>query len=89
MGGFGRGSFSVEGRALLFIQADPGGDACALLTGLCKGAIERVSGRQVVVSHTLCQSRRDALCRWEAQFVDAPVDLVVGNTLDPLPQHPE
>jgi len=72
MGGFGRGSFSVEGRALLFIQADPGGDACALVSGLCKGAIEGASGRQAVVTHSLCQSRGDALCRWEGGFDDAP-----------------
>jgi hypothetical protein len=72
MGGFGRGSFSVEGRALLFIQADPGGDACALVSGLCKGVIEGASGRRAVVTHTLCQSRQDALCRWEGQILDAP-----------------
>ncbi|HSG08181.1 MAG TPA: hypothetical protein VLA36_07480 [Longimicrobiales bacterium] len=72
MGGFGRGSFSVEGRSLLFIQADPGGDACALLTGLCKGAIESVSGRGASVTHSLCQSRKDALCRWEGDLLDAP-----------------
>lgn len=75
MGGFGRGTFTVEGRALLFIQADPGGDACALVSGLCKGAIERVSGREAVVTHSLCQSRKDALCRWEGELLDVPAAL--------------
>jgi hypothetical protein len=87
MGGFGRGSFSVEGRALLFIQADPGGDACALVSGLCKGALERVSGREAVVTHSLCQSRRDALCRWEGELLDAPVEAVSDErTEDPSPE---
>lgn len=90
MGGFGRGSFSVEGRALLFIQADPGGDACALVSGLCKGAIEGVSGRQAVVTHTLCQSRRDALCRWEGEIRDGSVDPVVEpDAVDAPPESQE
>jgi hypothetical protein len=74
MGGFGRGSFSVEGRALLFIQADPAGHACALLSGLCKGSLERATGRKAVVTHSLCQSRRDALCRWEGHLLDVPAN---------------
>jgi len=89
MGGFGRGSFSVEGRALLFIQADPGGDACALISGLCKGSIERVSGRAAVVTHTLCQSRRDALCRWEGEFRDAAAQPVAPGPSDPTPETTE
>jgi hypothetical protein len=70
VGGFGRGNFSVEGRGLLFIEADPGGDACELVSGLCQGAIQRVSGREARVTHTLCQSRGDELCRWEGLLVD-------------------
>lgn len=70
VGGFGRGSFSVEGRALLFIQADPGGDACALVSGLCQTAIEQATGRRARVTHSLCQSRGDALCRWEGELVE-------------------
>ena len=72
LGGFGRGSFSVEGRALIFIEADPGGDACAMVSGLCRGALERVSGRGARVEHSLCQSRGDALCRWEGALLDEP-----------------
>lgn len=90
MGGFGRGTFSVEGRALLFIQADPGGDACALVSGLCKGAIERVSGREAVVTHSLCQSRRDALCRWEGEIFDAPAEVAPeAEPVDSTPADPD
>jgi hypothetical protein len=73
VGGFGRGSFSIEGRSLIFIDADPGGSACFLVTGLCQVVLERMSGRHARVSHVLCQSRGDALCRWEGALVEAPV----------------
>lgn len=72
VGGFGRGSFCIEGRALLFIEADPGGEACAFMSGLCKTAVERAAGRPARVAHTLCQSRGDALCRWEADLEEGP-----------------
>ena len=70
IGGLGRGAFSLEGRGLLFIEADPGGDACALVTGLCRTAIEQATGHKARVAHTLCQSRGDALCRWEGDLLD-------------------
>ncbi len=70
VGGLGRGSFSLEGRSLLFIEADPGGDACALVTGLCQRVIEQATGHRARVTHTLCQSRGDALCRWEGELLD-------------------
>lgn len=76
VGGFGRGPFSIEGRALLFIQADPGGEACGLVGGLCQRAIEQTTGRSARVTHTLCQSRGDALCRWEGVLLEgAPAPL--------------
>jgi hypothetical protein len=80
VGGFGRGPFVVEGRALLFIEADPGGDACHLLSGFCQEVLEQTTGGTAQVTHTLCQSRGDPLCRWEAQLkegytrVPAPAD---------------
>lgn len=75
VGGMGRGSFSLEGRSLLFIEADPGGDACALVTGLCQTIIEQTTGHRARVSHTLCQSRRDALCRWEGELLEGTPEL--------------
>lgn len=70
MGGFGRGGFRVEGRSLLFFEADPGGDACALVTGLCSAVLERATAAHVDVTHVMCQSRGDALCRWEGSLVE-------------------
>ena len=72
MGGFVRGRFAIEGRSLLFIEADPGGDACAFVSGLCQAILERTTGQPAHVTHTLCQSRGDALCRWEAAGEDQP-----------------
>jgi hypothetical protein len=72
IGGFVRGRFAVEGRSLLFIEADPGGDACAFVSGLCQAILERTTGQPARVTHTLCQSRGDALCRWEGFIEDRP-----------------
>lgn len=72
IGGFGRGSFSVEGRSLLFVEADPGGAACALVSGLCQATLEHATGRGAAVQHVLCQARGDALCRWEGSLSHGP-----------------
>jgi hypothetical protein len=72
IGGFVRGRFAVEGRSLLFIEADPGGDACFFVSGLCQAILEQTTGRPVRVTHALCQSRGDALCRWEGSLAETP-----------------
>lgn len=68
MGGFSRGAFVIEGRSLFFIKNDPGGDACHLLSGFCRQVIEDTLSGTVLVGHTLCESRGDPLCRWEAEL---------------------
>lgn len=78
IGGFGRGHFSVEGRALLFIEADPGGDACSLVSGLCEATLGHATGRTARVAHVLCQARGDALCRWEGTLSDGPAAAADG-----------
>lgn len=75
MGGFARGPFIMEGRSLLLVEIDPGGDACHLLSGFCETVLEQVTGERVPVVHSLCQARGDAQCRWEAQ-VDKPGNAV-------------
>ncbi len=70
IGGFGRGAFVIEGRALFFIECDPGGDACHLLSGFCQQTLEQALGGAATVRHTLCQSRGDSLCRWEAEVAE-------------------
>jgi len=65
LGGFGRGPFSIEARAHLFIESDPGGDACHFVSGMARAVLERSLGRSVSVEHTRCQAYGDEFCRWE------------------------
>ena len=76
VGGFGRGPFTVEGRALVFFESDPGGEACEFLSGFCKEILEQTGGGVVQVQHTLCQARGDDQCRWEGAFIDEPTERV-------------
>lgn len=72
IGGFVRAPFAIEGRTLLFIESDPGGDACDLLSGFCEEVLEQTLGGSAKVTHTLCQSRGDDQCRWEGRLVELP-----------------
>jgi hypothetical protein len=80
IGGFARGRFAVEGRSLLFIEADPGGDACSFMSGLCQAVLERATGRPAQVTHSLCQARGDDLCRWEGGLADTSAPSGDGET---------
>lgn len=75
VGGFGRAPFTMEGRTLLFIEADPGGDACHLLSGFAEEVLSRTLGAPATVEHVLCQGRGDDLCRWEGDVTKEPVTL--------------
>ncbi|MEQ9568564.1 MAG: hypothetical protein RLN75_00105 [Longimicrobiales bacterium] len=66
IGGFAPGPFALEGRALIFYQSDPGGDACFFVTGLCQAILEAAVGDDAKVVHAQCQSRGDTACRWTA-----------------------
>lgn len=67
VGGFAKGAFTLEGRALFFVESDPGGDACHLVSGFCETVLEQVHAERTAVTHSHCQSRGDALCRWEVR----------------------
>jgi hypothetical protein len=63
----GAGSpFVLENVDDLLIQADPGGEACGLVTGLSQAVLE-AAGVDGEVHHVSCQGRRDERCRWEAE----------------------
>jgi hypothetical protein len=70
IGGFGRGPFTIEGRALFLIACDPRGAACHLLSGFCEETIGQMMGGAALVTHTSCEARRDPLCRWEAEVTE-------------------
>lgn len=64
VGGFAAGPFTLEAGTHLFVDGDPGGDACHFLTGFCQTVLQCYRGRHATVVHSLCESRQDALCRW-------------------------
>lgn len=67
VGGFADGAFVLEGRSLLFIQSDPGGDACSLVSGLCSAMLSGSLKDPPTVVHIACEARGDAYCRWGIQ----------------------
>ena len=64
IGGFADGGFVLEGRSLLFIQSDPGGHACLLVSGLCTAALNGSIQDPPSIAHIACEARGDAYCRW-------------------------
>jgi len=80
VGGFGRAPFVIEGRALIFIESDPGGDACHLVSGFCEEVLQETLGGKARVAHTHCQSYGDDVCRWEGDLAEEPA--TVSELLD-------
>ena len=64
IGAFASGGFALEGTALPFAQADPGGDACHLMAGFCQRALRDASGGEPLIVEQSCETRGDAMCRW-------------------------
>lgn len=87
IGGFGRGPFTMEGRALIFFQSDPGGDACHFLSGFCESVLQRYAGREARVVHSRCQARQDEICRWTilAEEAVSEAESVRDFALNPEP----
>jgi hypothetical protein len=60
--------FVLEHAHDLFLQGDPGGDACAVVTGLLERIVETYAGPQAgKVHHSSCLARRGDRCRWELE----------------------
>ena len=83
IGGFGAGPYVIEGRALMFIESDPGGDACAMLSGFCEEVLEQVLGGKAAVRHTHCQAREQDLCRWEGDVVEERATVAIEPVEEP------
>ena len=64
IGGFSHGAFTLEARGHFLLELDPGGDACALVTGLAQSILERCLRRPIKVRHTACEALKQELCRW-------------------------
>ena len=64
IGGFAHGPFNLEAKGHFLLDLDPGGDGCALITGLSQAVLSRNLRRPVKVTHTSCEARKQELCRW-------------------------
>jgi hypothetical protein len=64
VGGFAHGPFNLEARGHFLLELDPGGDACALVTGLSQAILRRCFRQELVVHHVTCEARKHELCRW-------------------------
>ena len=67
VGGFADGGFILEGRSLLFIQSDTGGDACSIVSGLCSATLRGSIQDPPTIVHIACEARGDTYCRWGIQ----------------------
>lgn len=65
------GRFVLQARDSLLVRCDPGGDACALVSGLAGAVLSRVTGLRLAVVEQECQARGGEVCRWVAVELDA------------------
>jgi hypothetical protein len=64
IGGFAHGPFTLEAKGHFLLDLDPGGDACALISGLSQAILSRNLRRRLEVSHISCETLKQDLCRW-------------------------
>lgn len=64
VGGFVSGSFALEMSASPFVQIDPDGEACEIITGFCQRALQESVGDGMVVAKRQCETHGDRACRW-------------------------
>jgi hypothetical protein len=62
-----RGPFQLESVDGLLIEWDPGGNACALVSGLSEAVIEAYGSAPKRVVHVSCRAHGGHTCRWELQ----------------------
>jgi hypothetical protein len=72
IGGFAHGHFNLEARGHFLLELDPGGDACALVTGLSQAILSRNLRRRIEVLHTSCEARKQEICRWVVSETNNP-----------------
>lgn len=64
VGRFDPGSFKMEGLTELFLEGDPGGDACEIISGFCGEILAEYTGSRSIVLHEECRGRTGKSCRW-------------------------
>ncbi len=69
IGGFAGPGLTLECRSHLFMEIDPEGNACSLVSGVCLESVRGLVASRVEVRHVSCESRGDAFCRWDVEGV--------------------
>jgi hypothetical protein len=64
IGGFASGSFTLEARDHFLLEIDPGGDACAFMTGFSQAVLSRYIPVSLQVAHSQCKAHKHDICRW-------------------------
>ena len=59
--------FEIEAANNVLLDGDPGGEACALVTGLSQAILDRSVRPGVVVEHVHCRARGHERCAWHAR----------------------
>jgi hypothetical protein len=59
-----RGRFALQASSDVLISADPGGEACALVTGLSQAVLDSYAPGAGQVTHSSCRARGDGHCVW-------------------------
>ncbi len=65
--------FRLEASGNLLMEGDPGGDACAIVTGLAQSILDAYTPERERVIHSECRGRAGARCIWTVVTApDAP-----------------
>ena len=67
IGGFSGSGLTLECRSHLFMEMDPTGNACALISGIVLESSRSLGATGIQVEHTSCESLGDTFCRWDIQ----------------------
>ena len=70
VGGFLSGPFTFETSMSPFVQIDPTGEACHVLSGLCQQALRDLVDRELVVAKVACETKGDPSCRWTLESAE-------------------
>ncbi|MEX2529426.1 MAG: hypothetical protein WD960_01520 [Gemmatimonadota bacterium] len=57
--------FVLRATESLFIDGDPGGDACQIVTGIARAELQRMGGASGRLTHRACLGKGDDACVWE------------------------
>ena len=73
------GRFVLQTQKSLLVACDPGGDACAIVSGLAGAILSHTTGLRIAVVEHECEGKGGSVCRWVAVELDAPLEAARGD----------